>query len=120
MNDIVSVDCSAGMCIRQFDAPLIATLRHEMHHSNSRTKDVLRLGVHRKSYIGTTVSKSISMLEGREVCIDAWRKIYGVSKFDFYKYKGYTRSGLRVQYHGSKGRKKVSMRKEQVVQTMKM
>jgi hypothetical protein len=91
-----------------------------MHYSDSRTKDILRLGVHRQSYIGTTVSKSMFVLEGREVCMDAWQKIYGISKSNFYKYKGYARSGRRTQYHQNKGRKKVSMRKEQAIQTMKM
>jgi hypothetical protein len=55
------------------------------------------------------------VLEGWEVYMDVWRKIYGVSESDFYRYKGYARSGRRAQYHRSKGRKKVSMPKEQAV-----
>jgi hypothetical protein len=61
------------------------------------------------------MSKSMSVLEGWEVYMDVWRKIYGVSESDFYRYKGYARSGRRAQYHRSKGRKKVSMPKEQAV-----
>jgi hypothetical protein len=54
------------------------------------------------------------------VCMLAWRKIYDVSKTDFYRYKQYVASDRRAQYHRRKGRTKSSGSKLQAVQTMKM
>jgi hypothetical protein len=91
-----------------------------MHHSDSKSKDSLRLGVHRHSYSIPGQSSKMYCLEGRLVCMQAWRKIYGVSKTDFYRYKQYATTGRRAQYHGGKGRRRTSDSKLQAIQTMKI
>jgi hypothetical protein len=120
INDTVNSGCCKHHCINYFDAPLIHTLRHEMHHSDSKFKDGLRLGVHRQSQCVPGQSKKMCSLEGRLVCLEAWQKISGVSKTDFYRYKQYATTGRRAQDHGGKGRRKISDSKLQAIQTMKM
>jgi hypothetical protein len=120
VNIVIPSGCCKRRCLSQFDAPLIYTLRHEMHHSDSKSKDSLRLGVHRHSYSIPGQSSKMCCLEGRLVCMQAWRKIYGVSKTDFYRYKQYAATGRRAQYHGGKGRRRTSDSKLQAIQTMKM
>jgi hypothetical protein len=106
--------------MEQFDSALIYTLRHEMHHSDLKLKDALRLGVHRHFRHIKRESRQFCVLDGKLVCMLAWRKIYGVSKIDFYRYKQYAASDCRAQYRGGKGRTKSSGSKLQAVQTMKM
>jgi hypothetical protein len=97
INVVVPSGCCKHQCLSQFDAPLIYTLRLEMHHLNSKLIDSLRLGVYRHSYSVLGQSSKICYLEGCLVCMQAWRKIYGVSKTDFYRYKQYTAIGRRAQ-----------------------
>jgi hypothetical protein len=58
-----------------------------MNHSDSKSKDALRLGVHRHFRRIKGESRRFYVLEGKLVCMLAWRKVYGVSKTDFYRYK---------------------------------
>jgi hypothetical protein len=120
VNDAALSGCCKHLCMEQFDSTLIYILWHEMHHSDSKSKDALRLGVHRHFHHIKRESRRFCVLEGKLVCMLAWRKIYGVSKTDFYRYKQYAASGRRAQYHGGKGRTKSSGSKLQAVQTMKM
>jgi hypothetical protein len=120
VNDATLSGCCKHLCMEQFDSALIYTLRHEMHHSDSKSKDALRLGVHRHFHRIKGESRRFYVLEGKLVCMLAWRKVYGVSKTDFYRYKQYAASGRRAQCHGGKGRTKSSSSKLQAVQTMKM
>jgi hypothetical protein len=120
VNDAALSGCCKHLCMEQFDSALIYTLQHEMHHSDSKSKDALRLGVHRHFRRIKGESQRFCVLEGKLVCILAWREIYGVSKTDFYRYKQYAASSHQAQYHGGKGRTKSSGSKLQAVQTMKM
>jgi hypothetical protein len=73
--------------MKHFDVELIYTLHHEMHHLDSKSKDAIRLGVHRHFYRINGKSMQFCVLEGKLVRMLAWRKIYGVSKTYFYRYK---------------------------------
>jgi hypothetical protein len=120
VNEVAFTGCCKRLCLEQFDAALIYTLRHEMHHSDSKSKDAIRLAVHRHCRRISGESRRFCVLEGKLVCMLAWRKIYGVSKTDFYRYKQYAASGRRAQFHAGKGRTKARVSKQQAVQTMKM
>jgi hypothetical protein len=120
INDAALSGCCKHLCMEQFDSALIYTLRHEMHHSDSKSKDALQLGVHRHFCRIKGESRQFCVLDGKLVCMLQCRKIYGVSKTDFYRYKQYAASSRRAQYHGGKGRTKLSGSKLQAVQTMKM
>lgn len=73
--------------MKQFDATLIYTLHYEMHHLGSKSKDAIQLGVHRHCCHINGESMQFCVVEGKLVRMLAWRKIYGVSKIDFYRYK---------------------------------
>jgi hypothetical protein len=120
VNDAALSGYCKHLCMEQFDSALIYTLWHEMHHSDSKSKDALRLGVHRHFHRIKGESRQFCVLDGKLVCMLQWRKIYGVSKTYFYRYKQYVASSHRAQYHGGKERTKLSGSKLQAVQTMKM
>jgi hypothetical protein len=93
INEVAFAGCDKHLCKKQFDATLIYTLHHKMHHLDSLLKDAIRLGVHRHCRGISGESRQFCVLEGKLVCMLAWRKIYGVSKIDFYRYKQYVASG---------------------------
>ena len=120
ITDTLASRCCKNECMSQFTARLIETLRFEMHHQDFKSKDGIRLGVHKASQHIQGKSSKTCMVEGRMVCLHAWRMVYGVSKTDFYRYRKYAATGRRPQFHGSKGRKKTSHSAAQAIQTMSM
>lgn len=112
--------CCKLECVTQFSAHLIETLRYELHHSDTKSKDSIKLAVHRNFHYIPNTSKKVCVLEGKVICMSAWRMILGVSKTDFYRYRAYAASGRRPQYHGRSGRRKISSSTAQAVQTMSM
>lgn len=112
--------CCKRQCLSQFTHDLVKILRYEMHHSDTKSKDSIRLAVHRNSHYLPGTKKQVCVLEGKVVCMSAWRMIYGVSKTDFYRYRAYAESGRRPQHHGGLGRKKTSSSIAQATQTMSM
>jgi hypothetical protein len=115
VNDAALSSCCKHLCMEQFDSTLIYILWHEMHHSDSKSKDAFRLGVHTHFRRIKGESWRFCVLGGKLVCMLAWRKKNGVSKTDFCRYKQYAASGRRAQYHGGKGRTKSSGSKLQAV-----
>ena len=85
--------CCKRKCIGQFSRALIKTLRYEMHHVDNKSKDSIRLVVHRSFHYEPQSSKKVCVVEGKAICMPAWRMIYGVSKTDFYRYRAYAGSG---------------------------
>jgi hypothetical protein len=112
--------CCKRQCIGQFSHTQVETLRYELHHSDTTAKDSIRLAVHRNFHYVPGTLKQVCVLEGKVVCMSAWRMVYGVSKTDFYRYRAYAESGRRPQPHAGKGRKKTCNSKTQAIQTMSM
>lgn len=112
--------CCKRQCLCQFNHALVETLRYELHHSDTKSKDSIRLAVHRNFHYLPGTAKKVCVLEGKVVCMTAWRLIYGVSKTAFYRYRAYTASGRRAQPHAGKGRKRTSNSTCQAIQTMSM
>ena len=120
ITETLSGTCCKSECLSQFNTTLVETLRYEMHHSDTKFKDGIKLGVHRNFHYRPGTSSKICIVEGRAVCMQAWRMIFGVSKTDFYRYQKYAALGRRPQYHGGKGKKKTSISAAQAIQTMSM
>ena len=112
--------CCKRQCLSQFNHAMVETLRYEMHHSDSKSKDSMKLSVHRNFHCIPNTSKRVCVVEGKTVCMHAWRLIYGVSKTDFYRYRDYAATGRRPQHHGTLGKKKISSSTAQATQTMSM
>ena len=112
--------CCKRRCIGQFSFAEVETLRYEMHHSDTTAKDSMRLAIHKNFHYVPGSVKQVCVIEGKVVCMTAWRMLYGVSKTDFYRYRAYAESGRRAQPHAGKGRKRISKSKTQAVQTMSM
>jgi hypothetical protein len=47
VNEFAFTGYCKHLCLEQFDVALIYTLHHEMHHLDSKSKDAIRLAVHR-------------------------------------------------------------------------
>jgi hypothetical protein len=112
--------CCKRRCLDQFTPDVVESLRYEMHHSDTKFKDNLRLAVHKNYHYVPQTAKKVCVVEGKIVCFSAWRMMYGVSKTDFYRYRGYEAEGRRAQQHGGLGKKKRSRSAAQAVQTMSM
>lgn len=120
IDETMATACCKRECVTQFNAALIETLRYELHHSDSKSKDNIRLAIHKNFHYVPNTRKKVCVVEGKVICMSAWRMIYGVSKTDFYRYRAYAATGRRAQFHGSTGRRKTSSSAAQAVQTMSM
>ena len=118
--DTLTKSCCKRECVTQFSPALVETLRYELHYADSKSKDSIKLAIHKNFHYISNTSKKVCVTEGKVICIGAWRMIHGVSKTDFYRYRAYAASGRRAQYHGLSGRRKTSSSTAQAVQTMSM
>ena len=112
--------CCSRKCVSKFTHTQILALRHKMYHSNFKTKQMLKLNVHRAFHICSRTSGKLTVVEGAIVCMRAWHIIYDVLRLDFYRYAALARQGHRAQSHQGRRRVHHNAAIVQAVQTLDM
>ena len=76
----------------------ILALRHKMYYSDFKTKQMLKLNVHRAFHICLRTSEKFIVVEGVIVYMCTWRIIYDVLRSDFYRYAALARQATVPNY----------------------
>ena len=101
INFVSPRDCCSQHCAQTFPRDKIKSLRERMYVGTSfRFQCHMKLDIHRQSRtLGD--GQKVVILEGLDVCHNAWRHIMGVSEFTFYRYAKYASQNMVVQLHGN-------------------
>lgn len=116
----LSQTCCDRKCLSQFGRCTVKMLRYEMHTSKHEKKMAFKLAVHRNYHYCRLSGRKLVVVEGQEVCMRAWRLLYGVAESTFYAYRKMAQSGVRPQEHKAKGVSRVTNSTKQAVEMMRL
>lgn len=112
-------DCCHRACMRQFTTRELATLREELYYANPKARNAMKLGVHRGFHRCSDTGQKLTVVEGKVLCLKAWRYVYDISAQNFSRFKKLVGAGARAQNHGNAGKQRQSAPMVQALATMK-
>ena len=107
----LSRSCCERACMQQYTTRELRILREEMYYSDTKSRNAIKLSVHRAFHYCPMSGQKLAVVEGKSVCFKAWRFIYDISPENFSRFKKMVDAGIRAQRHGntSKQRRCTSM-----------
>lgn len=117
VGQIASKDCCSQGCCQHFPRRIALEAREKFWAKSyaMRKEDEIKAIV---NALQLTTGEKILVIEGRAVCLEAWRIIHGRGRSQFYELKKAVRHGLRISTHGNLGKRRMSERVSQAMVTL--
>ena len=115
---ISTKDCCGERCCQYFDINLVKMIRERYWAKSYESRKEEQINsivntIHLKS------GESVVVLEGKTICLEAWRQIHFLGRSRFYETKNAVQVGVRIPNHGNKGKRRMSERDSQAYMAMK-
>jgi len=118
--EVSTIDCCARRCVQRFPRSLMKTLRREMHCGTFKNKYAMCLDVHKRVQWGPGRKGKHVLVEGRPLCLFAWRLIFDVKYRTFLRYSSLVRQNQRSRDHGNKDHPRYREAVEQATATLRI
>lgn len=111
--------CCTRSCTRKFGVEVVRALRTEMHLQSFQLKSMKNLEVHRAIHDAHGSNSKVITVEGKDICLKAWRIIHNVSLRTFQRYAMRAKRQERGAPHGNSSTSKTRSGSIQAVETLR-